>query len=175
MSTKTERTAVIDELEKEFRDAQGIYVTNNHKIDVATVTRLRTDVRKKGMRFIVVKNSLARIAAKNSGKGVIGEYFKGPIAVIIAKDGAAPAKVIRDFQKDNKDLLDVKAAYVDGALFTNAQVQALADLPSREVLLSQLLGCLKAPMGNLAGTLSGVLTKFVRTLDAVKTKKEASA
>jgi large subunit ribosomal protein L10 len=70
-------------------------------------------------------------------------------------------------------MLNVKAAYVAGSIFSNAQVAQLADLPSREVLLAQLLGCLKAPMGNLAGTLGGILTKFVRTLDAVKEKKAA--
>jgi large subunit ribosomal protein L10 len=172
MSTKAERTAGIESLEKEFKDAQGIYVADNNKISVAKVTKLRAEVRKKGMRFLVVKNTLAKAAAKRCGQTGLEPYFKGPTAVLISKtDPAAPAKAIKDFQKDNKDLLNVKAALVAGAIFSNAQVAQLADLPSREVLLAQLLGCLKAPMGNLAGTLSGLLTKFVRTLDAVKEKK----
>ena len=176
MSTKTERTAGIDKLEKTFGEARGIYIADNNKIKVAQVTKLRSNLRKKGMRFIVVKNTLARIAAKKSGKEVIGAYFKGPTAVVVAKDdAAAPAKVIKDFQKDNKDLLAVKAAYVDGTMFNAGQVLQLADIPSREVLLAQFLGCLKAPMGNLAGVLSGILTKFVRTLDALREKKGAAA
>jgi len=176
MSTKTERTAGIDKLEKTFGEARGIYIADNNKISVAQVTKLRSTLRKKGMRFIVVKNTLARIAAKKSGKEVIGSYFKGPTAVVVAtNDAAAPAKVIKDFQKDNKDLLTVKAAYVDGTMFNAGQVLQLADIPSREVLLAQLLGCLKAPMGNLAGVLSGICTKFVRTLDALKEKKGAAA
>lgn len=175
MSTKTERTAAIDNLEKAFGAARGIYVADNNKVTVAQVTKLRADVRKKGMRFIVVKNTLARIAAKKSGKEVIGPYFKGPTAVIVATDdAAAPAKIFKDFQKDNKELLTVKAAYVNGSVFNADDVRKLADIPSREVLLAQLLGCLKAPMGNLAGVLSGILTKFVRTLDAVKEKKNSA-
>jgi large subunit ribosomal protein L10 len=174
MSTKVERTTAIDKLEKEFKDAQGIYVANNNKISVAKVTKLRADLRKKGMRLLVVKNSLARLAAKRCGKEALDPFFKGPTAVLISQtDPAAPAKAIKDFQKDNKDLLGVKAAYVAGSLFSSDQVAKLADLPSREVLLAQLLGCLKAPMGNLAGTLSGILTKFVRTLDALKETKAA--
>lgn len=176
MSTKAERMASVEKLEKEFMEASGIYLANNNKINVAQVTRLRADIRKKGMRLIVVKNSLARVAAKRCGREALAPYFIGQTAVVLAKaDGAAPAKVIRDFQKDNKDLLKVKAAYIDGTLFDAGQVSKLADIPSREVLLAQLLGCLKAPMGNFVGVLGGILTKFVRTLDAVKEKKETSA
>jgi large subunit ribosomal protein L10 len=175
MSTKAERTAGIDKLEKAFTHARGIYVADNNKITVAQVTKLRSNLRKKGMRFLVVKNTLAKIAAKKSGREAITSYFKGPTAVVIAPvDAAAPAKLIRDFQKENKDkkdLLAVKVAYVDGSIFNAAQVLMLADIPNREVLLAQFLGCLKAPMGNLARVLSGILVKFARTLDALKDKK----
>jgi large subunit ribosomal protein L10 len=176
MVTKTERTATIEKLEKEFREASGIYLADNNKINVAKVTKLRADIRKKGMRFIVVKNTLAKAAAKRCGRSELEPYFKGPTAVVIAKaDSAAPAKLIKEFRKENSDLLNVKIALIDGTLFLGDQVMKIAELPTREVLLAQLLGCLKAPMGALAGTLSGILTKFVRTLDAVKEKKGASA
>lgn len=176
MSTKTERTACIDKLEKEFKEANGIYIADNNKITVAQVTKLRANLRKKGMRFLVVKNTFAKAAAKKIGKETILPFFKGPTAVLIAKtDAVAPAKMIKDFQKDNKDLLTVKAAYVDGTIFDAAQVLQLADIPGREVLLAQFLGCLKSPMGNLAGVLNGILIKFVRTLDALKEKKGAAA
>ena len=174
MSTKAERTAKIEKLEKEFKDARGIYLADNNKITVAQVTKLRANVRKNGMRFVVVKNTLARAAAKRSGREALKPHFDGPTAVLMTTtDAAAPAKVIRDFQKENKDLLAVKAAYVDGSIFGAAEVHKLADIPSREVLLSQLLGCLQAPMGNLAGVLSGILTKLVWTVDAVRAKKAA--
>jgi large subunit ribosomal protein L10 len=176
MSTKKQRTETIEKIEKEFKDAQGIYLADNNKINVAQVTKLRADIRKKGMRFVVVKNSLARAAAKRSGKEALENFFKGPTAVVVAKgDAVAPAKIIKEFQKDNKDLLGIKAAYVDGSLFNAAQVLQLADIPSREVLLAQFLGCLKAPMGKFAGTLGGIYTKFVRTLDALREKKAVVA
>jgi large subunit ribosomal protein L10 len=176
MSTKKQRTEMIEKLEKEFKEAKGIYLADNNKITVAQVTKLRADIRKKGMRFVVVKNSLAKAAVKRCGKEAIESFFKGPTAVVVAKgDGVAPAKIIKEFQKDNKELLGVKAAFVDGSFFDAAQVLKLADIPSREVLLAQLLGCLQAPMGKFAGTLSGIMTKFVRTLDALKEKKAVAA
>jgi large subunit ribosomal protein L10 len=174
MSTKSERTAVIGDLEQAFRGARGIYVADNNKITVEAVTRLRTELRKRGIRFIVVKNTLAKEACKRAGVDCLGKYFKGPTAVAVAQgDGAAPAGVLRDFRKELKDLLEVRAAYVDGALFSGAQAEKLADLPSREALLAQLLGVLKAPIGGMAGVLNGILVKFARTLDAVREKKDS--
>ncbi|MDR2727559.1 MAG: 50S ribosomal protein L10, partial [Chitinispirillales bacterium] len=134
MLTRNERTAVIEELEKEFGGAKGIYVTDNHKITVEAVTKLRNDLRKSGIRFIVVKNTLAKEACKKVGIDSLNSYFKGPTAVAVApKDGAVPAKILRDFRKEYKDLLEIKAAYVDGSLFIGDQATRLADLPSREV------------------------------------------
>jgi len=175
MSTKAERTSDIEELENAFRDARGIFIADNNKINVEKITKLRADLRKNGIRFIVVKNTLAKEAAKRVGKEALNPHFKGPTAVAIAaKEGTAPAKVLRDFQKDNKDLLSLRAAYVDGTIFNADEALKLADIPSREVLLSQLLGCLQAPMGKFAGVLNGILSKFVGTLEAVKDKKNAA-
>jgi large subunit ribosomal protein L10 len=174
MSTRSERTAVIEELENEFRDATGIFLADNNKITVEKVTKLRSDLRKEGIHFIVVKNTLAAEAANRVGKKALSSHFKGPTAVAITKkDVSVPAKLIRDFQKDNKDLLKVKVAMVDGTLFNANDVEKLADLPSREVLLAQLLGVLQAPIGKFAGVLNGILSGFVGTLEAVKDKKSA--
>jgi large subunit ribosomal protein L10 len=177
MSTRSERTKSIEVLEKEFKDAKGIYLTDNNKIDVARISKVRVALRKKGMKYIVVKNTLAKIAAEKSGKKELMPYFKGQIGVVVApQDGMAPAKIIKDFQKefakDQKELLEVKIAYVDGTTFTGKDTARLAEIPPREVLLSQLLGVLSAPMTKFAQTLNGVLTTFAQTLEAVKVKKE---
>ena len=175
MATRTERTAVIDNLEKEFREAKGIFIADNHKINVEKITALRSTFRKAGVRYIVVKNTLAQTAAKKIGREDLAPFFKGPTGVAIAKnDGTVPAKIFRDFQKDNKELLALKAACVDGSVFNAVDALRLADLPSREALLSQLLGCLQAPMGKFAGSLNGILGKFVGTLNALKDKKASS-
>lgn len=175
MSTRAQRTSVIESLENEFRDASGIFVTDNHQINVEKITKFRSDLRKEGIQFFVVKNSLAQNAAKRVGKEQLVPFFKGPTAVAITKgESTIPAKVIRDFQKENKKLLSIKAAYVDGTAFSSEDATRLADIPSREVLLAQLLGCLKDPMGKFSGVLNGILTKFVGTLNAVKDQKNVS-
>ena len=175
MFNKTERTAQIENLQKEFGGAKGIFLTDFNKIDVEKMTELRNDLRKSGVKYIVVKNTLARIAMERSGMTELSAHLKGPVGVAVAmNDAVAPAKVIREFRKKYKDLLEVKVAYVDGSLFNADDAMKLADLPSREVLLSQLLSCLKAPMTNFAGSLSGILTKFVGTLEAVKNQKESN-
>ncbi|KMQ51377.1 50S ribosomal protein L10p (P0) [Chitinispirillum alkaliphilum] len=171
MSTRAERTAVIDDLEQEFKHASGIYLADNDKINVEKVTKLRTDLRKQGIKFLVVKNTLAKEACKRLGIENLDPHFKGPTAVVVTEsEGAVPAKILKQFQKENK-LLSIKAAYVDGSYFDGNQAVQLADLPSREALLSMLLGCLQSPVGNFAGVLNGIMTKFVRTLDAVKEQK----
>jgi large subunit ribosomal protein L10 len=175
MITREQRTSAIEKLQTEFDGARGIFVTDINKIDVQKMTHLRAEFRKKGLRYIVVKNSLARKALERGGKSSVAPFLKGPTGVVIAKEEAtAPAKVIRDFHKVNKDLLGVRAAYVDGSLYDAAQADRLADIPSREVLLSQLLSCMQAPMANLAGALNGILGKLVGTLEAVKAQKEPS-
>jgi large subunit ribosomal protein L10 len=171
MSTKAERAAVIEELERDFKDAKGIYLADNQKIDVEKITKLRSNLRKNNIKFVVVKNTLAKEALKRVGKDAITPYLTGATAVAISQtEGTAPAKLLREFQNENKDLLKIKIAYVDGTVFSGQDALKLADLPSRDVLLSQLLGCLKAPMGNLAGALNGIMSKFVGTLEAVKEK-----
>ncbi|MBN1577093.1 MAG: 50S ribosomal protein L10 [Chitinispirillaceae bacterium] len=172
MSIRTERTAVIETLEKDFREARGIFLADYHKINVDKITQLRANFRKAGVRYIVVKNKLAQNAVKRIGREELVPFFKGPTAVALSKsEGITPAKIIRDFQKENKNLLQLKIACVDGAVFSSGEALRLADLPGREVLLAQLLGCLQAPLGKLAGSLYGILAKLVGTLTALKDKQ----
>jgi large subunit ribosomal protein L10 len=176
MSTRAERSVTIERLEKDFAAARGIYLTDFNRVNVAKITKLRRDLRSKGGKYLVVKNSLAAVALERCGKKELVPYLQGAVGVALGReDAVAPARVIKDFRKENKELLGIRVAYVEGTLYTAAQTEILADLPTREVLLSQLLSCLKAPMSNLVGSLSGILTKLVGTLEAVKNKKESAA
>ena len=173
MATRTERTQIIDKLEKEFKGATGIFLTDFTNINVEKITKLRTDFRSAGVKYIVVKNSLARIALERCGLEKLVPYLQKPVGVAITRgEATSPAKIIKDFRKKDKNLLDLRVAYIDGALFDSAQTDRLADLPSKEVLLSQLLSCLNAPMANFVGVLNGILVKLVGTLNAVKNAKE---
>jgi large subunit ribosomal protein L10 len=174
MSTKIERNEQIKVLEKEFDGATGIYMTDFSKITVQDITTFRSNLREAGSKYIVVKNSLAGIALKKNGKEELCSFLKGPIGLAITKnDNIGPAKVIRDFQKNNKGLMDVKASYIDNTVFSSEDTLKLADLPNKEILLSQLLSCLKAPLSNFVGSLNGIFTKLTGTLEAVKNRKES--
>ena len=176
MSTRSERTETIAVLEKEFTDATGIYMTDFTGINVEKITKFRADMKNSGVKYLVVKNTLARIAFEKCGLDQLIPYLKSPIGMAITKgDAVTPAKVIKDFRKNNKNLLDLKVAFIDGNLFSGDEAARIADLPSREVLLSQLLSCLKAPMTGLAGSLNGILTNFAGTLQAVVLKKESES
>jgi large subunit ribosomal protein L10 len=176
MSTRSERTQAIEELEKQFSQAGGIYLTDINRISVEKMTKLRVNFRKKGVRYVVVKNTLAKIACERSGKKDIIPYLKGTVGIALAgSDSMVPAKIIKDFQKENKDLLAVKIACVDGTVFGAQDTLKLADIPPREVLLAQLLGCLEAPVANMAGSLNALLIKFAATVEGLKNKKESES
>lgn len=173
MSTRKERDAQIAELTAEFENAKSIYLTNFRGIDVEKMTGLRCDLKKKGIKYRVVKNTLAGIAFSRCGKEAIVPYLTGPIGVMIdPEQPTEAAKIIKDFQKAHKNMLPVAVADVEGNVFESKDVEALAQLPSREVLLAQLLSAMKGPITNLAGSLNGVLGNFVYVLNAVKEKKE---
>lgn len=176
MSTRSEKTEAIATLEKEFSEATGIYMTDFTNINVEKMTKFRADMRSSGGRYIVVKNTLARIALEKCGLNQLIPYLDSPIGVAITRgDAIGPAKVIREFGKKNKNLLDLKVAYIDGNLFSGDEAAKIAALPSREVLLSEILSCLSSPMSNFVGALNEILAKFVRTLNAVLNKKESES
>jgi large subunit ribosomal protein L10 len=158
-----------------FGKSIGFYLTDINRIGVSKMTRLRAQFRKQGLKYMVVKNRLACIAAERCGKTDVLPFLKGPIGIVFAnQDSTAPARIIRDFQKDNKELLEVRAVYVEGSLLDGSACAKLADIPSREVLLSQLLSVMKAPVQKFAGSLSSVISTFARTLDAVRAQKETA-
>ena len=152
MSTRSERTEAIAMLEKEFSGATGIYMTDFTNINVEKMTKFRADMRSSGGRYIVVKNTLARIAFEKCGLNQLIPYLDSPIGVAITRgDAIGPAKIISEFRKNNNKLLDLKVAYIDGNVFSGEEAARIAALPSKEVLLSKLLACLSFPMSNFVG------------------------
>jgi len=173
MLTKVERTELINQLTEEFGSASALYFTAYQGMTVEKFNVLRDELRSVGSSYVVIKNTLAGKALENGEIEGIAEYLKGPIGVAIAKaDAAAPAKVLKKFNKDNNDLMAVRVAYLDGTVFADEDANKLADLPSREELYSMFLSCLQAPVTKLAQVLNAIPTEFVRTVDAVRIKKE---
>ena len=173
MLTKEEKAKVIEGLKAEFSQATGIYVTAYQGMTVEKFNDVRAKLKSAGAKYIVVKNTLAKRALAQSGIEGLDAAFKGPVGVALSnKDIAGAAKIIKTFNKDNDNLLAVRMAYADGTVFAGADAERLADLPSKEELLSMLLSAFNAPITKMAGTLNGIMTNFVRTVDAVRIKKE---
>lgn len=141
---------VVTEIAAKLRDSKSTIVVDYRGLTVAEVTELRKSLREAGIEFKVYKNSLTRRAAEEAGLEGINEVLTGPNAIAFSnEDVVAPAKILNDFSKDHK-ALEIKAGIIEGNVTSVEEVKALAELPSREGLLSMLLSVLQAPIRNLA-------------------------
>ena len=163
----------IDELNDVFTRAKSAILAHYHGISAADMTILRTHMRERAVDFRVIKNTLAKKAMKDTPLEVLESEFKGPVSLLVSFDDAvAPAKALADYAKSGvKKSPDVVAGVVEGQQVTLEEIQTLADLPSKEVLLSQLLSVMNGPTTNFVGVFSALLRKLVGTLDAIKDQK----
>lgn len=163
----------IDELNDVFTRAKSAILAHYHGISAADMTILRTHMRERAVDFRVIKNTLAKKAMKDTPLEVLESEFKGPVSLLVSFDDAvAPAKALADYARSGvKKSPDVVAGVVEGQQVTLEEIRALADLPSKEVLLSQLLSVMNGPTTNFVGVFSALLRKLVGTLDAIKDQK----
>ena len=175
---KEEKTQAIAELREKFSRARVAFLAECTGLNGSEVTELRRQLRGAGAELKVVKNTLAILAAEGTSLSVAKEHFRGPLSVAIGYDDPAlPAKILRDFiAKEKRDKkMRITVGVMEGKLLDAARVKAVAALPSRTVLLSLLAGGLQGPLVELAGTLNGLIVKFVGMLIAIKEKpKEES-
>lgn len=148
-------TAVADKL----KESSCSIVADYRGLNVAQVTELRKQLREAGVEFQVLKNTLVRRATANAELSELDEYLTGPTAIAFSKeDVVAPAKILAEFAKKNENL-NIKAGVVEGKVVDYNQIKALAELPSREGLLSMLLSVLQAPVRNFALAVKAVSEK----------------
>lgn len=144
------KKAQVQEIAEKFQAASSVVVVDYRGLNVAQVTELRKQLREAGVEFRVYKNSLTRRAAETVGFEGLNEFLTGPNAIAFSnEDVIAPAKIINNFAKENEDL-EIKAGVIEGNVSSVEDIKALAELPSREGLLSMLLSVLQAPMRNFA-------------------------
>jgi len=145
-----EKMQLVADVAGKMKESAATVLTDYRGLTVAEVTELRRKLREAGIEFRVVKNTLIRRATAIAELTELDEHLTGPTAIAFSKDDAvAPAKVIMEFAKTNENL-KVKAGIVEGKVVGFDQIKALADLPSREGLLSMLLSVLQAPIRNFA-------------------------
>ncbi len=140
----------VEEITEKFKGAATAVVVDYRGLNVSQLTELRKQLREAGVEFKVYKNTMTRRATEVAGLEGLNEFLTGPNAIAFSsEDVVAPAKIINDFAKKNEQL-EIKAGVIEGAIASADDIKALAELPSREGLLSMLLSVLQAPMRNFA-------------------------
>ena len=170
---REEKAVVIEEVSAQVAKAQSVIIAEYRGLDVASVTVLRKTARESGVYLRVLKNTLVRRAVAGTPFEGLSSQLVGPLMYAISDDPVAAAKVLSEFAKSN-DKLVIKGGAMPNSLLDVNGVKALATMPSREELLSKLLGTMQAPIAQFVRTLNEVPTKFVRGLAAVRDQKEAA-
>jgi large subunit ribosomal protein L10 len=168
------KEATIEELRARIAGSKNLFFTNYSGLTVEEITKLRTELRKSGDTYAVIKNTLFSIAAGEEIAKSLEAFLAGPTGVVFAgEDPVAPAKALKTFSDSTKPL-EVKAAWIDGKVVDAAQVGALAALPPKIELLARLVGSLKSPLYGLVYVLSGNQSGLVRALNAIREQKAAA-
>ena len=170
---KSEKEQLVSELAQKLRSASALYYTDFTGLNVKRMTDLRRRLRKSGIEYVVIKNTLALRAVNESG--LVSEPLKGPTGLVLARDPVTAAKLLSDFAKENDAKPTVKGGLLDGRALDSAQVKQLATMPSREQMLAELGAGLQSPMAAFVGALNGLLYMFAGALEALRTQREGAA
>lgn len=147
---------IVQEISEQIKDAQSVVLVDYRGLTVEEDTRLRKQLREAGVTYKVYKNTLMNFAFKGTEFESMSELLKGPSAIAISKDDAtAPARVLAKFAK-TAPALELKAGVVEGTFYDEAGIKAVSNIPSRDELLSKLLGSLQSPITNLARVLNQI-------------------
>jgi large subunit ribosomal protein L10 len=170
----TEKQQIAEDLRDRFSKSAIIVLTDYKGLDVAAMNDLRRKLRAEQIEYQVVKNTLLIRASEDNDVALIKDYFKGPSAIALSYDDpVAPAKVLSQFAKEH-DKLEIKVGVMDGQVLDANAIQTLAKLPSREVLLGQLLSALNAVPTSFVRTIAEVPRSLVNVLAAIRDQKEAA-
>lgn len=172
---KAEKAATVADITARLKSTSTAVLADYRGMTVGQMRELRSKLRGGGIEMVVVKNTLARRAAKAAGYEPLSAELVGPIAMLFAADDvSAPARILNEYIRANRKMV-IKAGLLEGQVIKADAVTELADLPSREILLGRLLGAMQAPLGNLASILQSPISTLARTLDALRTQKESQS
>ena len=166
---------IVDAIVADIKDAQSVVLVDYRGLTVAEDTELRKQLREAGIIYKVCKNTMMKRAFEGTDFAGLDEYLEGPSAIAISKDDAtAPARIICKFAK-TAEKLEVKAGVVEGQVYDVNGVKALSQIPSREELLSKLLGSIQSPIANFARVIKQIAEKDGEVVEAAAEATEAPA
>ena len=167
---------IVEEISESIKDAQSVVLVDYRGLTVEQDTKLRKELRNAGITYKVYKNTMMNFAFKGTDFEQLADQLEGPSAIAISKeDATAPARVIAKFAK-TAPALEIKAGVVEGTLYDAKGMEAVAKIPSREELLSKLLGSIQSPITNFARVMNQLAEKGgASECEAVETAEEAPA
>mgnify|MGYP000846969468 CR=1 FL=1 len=170
-STLKQKREVVESISSKMKAAKAMVFADFRGLTVEQDTELRSALRKAGVEYKVVKNSLTRFAAKENGLDELESYLNGPTAMASSdKDPVAPAKVLSEYAK-KFDKLEIKIGVVEGKIIDLDGIKALAELPSKEVLIAKVLGGFNAPISGFVNVLNANIRGLVVALNAIAEQK----
>ncbi len=168
---RDQKAAAIAEIAQHIREAEAVFAVDYRGISVPQAAELRTRLRDADASFRVVKNTLTERAADRAGADGLKGLLEGPTAMTFVRgDAAMAAKALRDFRRATQ-LLEFKGGWMNGAALTPAEVDAIAQLPSRDVLYGRLVGMVASPLTGLASALNGLIGGLARQLQQIAEQK----
>mgnify|MGYP000892855326 CR=1 FL=1 len=171
-----EKKAMVAALAEKLKNASSGVLVDYKGINVADDTKLRADMRKAGVEYAVYKNTLIRLAAQQAGLEGLDSYLNGTTALAISlTDVVAPAKLVSEYAKKIQGKFEIKAGFVEGKIVDAKEVGNLAELPSKEVLISRVLAGFNAPISGFVNVLNANLRGLAVALNAIREKKESEA
>jgi large subunit ribosomal protein L10 len=174
-TSRTKKSQTMEEVKMLLEKNRNIVLAEYRGLNVEKMTEMRTTLRKTGIKFKILKNTLTKKIFQAAGISNLEEYLQGPVGVgFLGEDVSVSAKTILKFAKKNEFFI-VKAAYIDGQVMELEGFTAIASLPSREVMLGILLGTLQAPIRGFMTVAEGNTQKLVYALNALKEQKEKQA
>lgn len=169
---RTVKQEQVELMHEKLKRAKAVFLADFRGMNVEKATTLRNELRAAAVDYSVFKNSLLERASNETDFECLKPFLSGPTAVAITYDDpVSAAKVLSKFAKVPQGAFVLKAGVLSGKLLNVSQIQALADLPSREVLIAKMLGSMQAPATNFVGVLAAIPGSFVRVLDAIRAQK----
>ncbi len=172
MPTREAKQKTVTELAEVLKARPAVVLTDFRGLDVASLTELRRRLREAGVRYRVVKNTLLARACQEAQVEGLDRFLEGPTAVALSEDPVLPARVLVQFARENK-ALQLKGGLIEGRVMEAGAIQALAELPPREVLLARVAGGIRGPLAGLVYVLQAPISKLAATLDALRKQREA--
>lgn len=167
-----EKLVKLEELTQKMKDAKAIYISDYKGMTVAQMTSFRKKIRDAGLHFNVVKNTMTKLALEKNGYFGMEEILKGPTAIAIGyQDPVLPAKIIKE-SFDQVGLPIIKGGFLEGKSVSKEEIEKIADLPPKDVILGQLMGTFAAPITSFMAVGKNILSGFLRVMIAIKESKE---